>query len=58
MKKRRKRKTSRDVDSKSLLGRQQKGRKTRRDWENGKNTEAGRLSGEPERQKKRQLKWR
>lgn len=46
-------KARRDVDSKSLPSRQQKGRKAARDWENGKKTEAGRLCEEPERQKKR-----
>lgn len=44
--------------STSQAEKQQKGRKTGKDWENGKKTEAGRLSEEPKRQKKRQLKWR
>lgn len=48
------RKSSRDVDSESLPSRQQKGRKISRDGEDGKKTEAGRLSEKAESQKEKE----
>lgn len=56
--KKKKKKESKQRCVQQALARQRDSKKTGRDWENGKKTEAGRLSEEPKRQKKRQLKWR